>query len=319
MKIVYHIGANGTDGDKLVRSLLKNARGAADRGIAIPLPGKYRRLLRETVQTLSGAAPAPDTRDILLDAILDDRPEDGPEDGPGDGPGNGPNGEPNGGPPHRTVNRVVMSNSAYICLPVRVFEAGEFYGLLTMKIRALKQLFPQDDLEIHFALRNPATFVPTIWDQVRNRPFPAFMGGVDPRTLRWSDVIRRMRLAAPSARITVWCNEDTPLLWGDILRGMIGLAETDPLAGEHDLLATIMSADGLARFESYLATHPPQTSLQKRRVIAAFLDKYALPDEVEEEVDLPGWDAALVHDLTAAYEADLADVARIDGVKVLEP
>jgi hypothetical protein len=295
MKIVYHIGANGTDGDRLVRSLVKNAKAMAPKGVSIPLPGKYRRLLRETVQNLAGGAPAPDTRDILLDAILDD------------------------GQAERHFDRVVMSNSAYLCLPIRVFEAGEFYGLLTMKMRALTQLFPQDDLDIHFALRNPATFVPTIWEQVKNRPFNAFMGGVDPRSLRWSDVIRRMHIAAPAARITVWCNEDTPMLWGDILRGMIGLPETAPVAGEHDLLATIMSADGLARFQSYLTTHPPQTSLQRRRVIAAFLDKYALPDEVEEEVDLPGWDAALVHDLTVAYEADLADVARIDGVRFLEP
>ncbi|SMY09582.1 hypothetical protein [Flavimaricola marinus] len=291
MKIVYHIGANGTDGDKLVRSLVKNSKAMADKGVSIPLPGKYRRLLRETIQNLGGGAPAPDTRDILLDAIMDDGPAD----------------------------RIVMSNSAYICLPVRVFEAGEFYGLLTMKMRALTQLFPEDDLDIHFAVRNPATFVPTLWSQVKNRPFNAFMGGVDPRTLRWSEVIRRIRLAAPTAKLTVWCNEDTPMLWGDILRGMIGLEENVPVAGENDLLATIMSADGLARYESYLASHPPQTSLQKRRVIAAFLDKYALPDEVEEEVDLPGWDAALVHELTELYEEDVEKIAKIDGVNFLDP
>lgn len=291
MKIVYHIGANGTDGDNLVRSLVKNSASMADHGVSIPLPGRYRRLLRETIQNLGGGAPAPDTRDILLDAIMDDAP----------------------------AKRLVMSNSAFICLPVRVFEAGEFYGLLTMKMRALTQLFPNDEIEIHFAVRNPATFIPTLWSQVKNRPFNAFMGGVDPRSLRWSDVIRRIRLTAPTAKLTVWCNEDTPMLWGDILRGMIGQDETDPVAGEHDLLATIMSKDGLARFESYLASHPPQNSLQKRRVIAAFLDKYALPDAVEEEVDLPGWDAALVHELTERYEQDVATFGKIGGVKVLEP
>lgn len=291
MKIVYHIGANGTDGDRLVRSLGKNTDQVIAKGVSVPLPSKYRRLLRETIQNLAGSAPAPDTRDILLDAIMDDGPAD----------------------------RLVMSNSSYICLPVRVFEAGEFYGLLTMKMRALTQLFPQDDLEIHLALRNPATFVPTLWGQVKNRTFAAFLGGTDPRSLRWSDVIRRIQLAAPNAKLTVWCNEDTPMLWGDILRDMMGLSETDPVEGEYDLLATIMSADGLARFESYLSSHPPQTSLQKRRVIAAFLDKYALAEEVEEEVDLPGWDDALVHDLTQTYEADVAEIAKIEGVNFLEP
>ena len=291
MQIVQHIGANCTDGDKLVKSIVRNARTMAERGICIPLPSKYRRLLRETIQNLNGSAPSPDTRNILLDAIMDDAP----------------------------AERLVMSNTTFICVPNRVFEAGEFYGLLTMKVRALQQLFPDDTVELHLATRNPATFVPALWEQVRNRTFQAFMGGVDVRRLRWSEVVHRLRAIAPGARLTVWCNEDTPLIWGDVLRRVIGVEDGVALEGEHDLLATIMTPEGLKRFESYLETHPPQTALQKRRVIAAFLDKYARPEEVEEEVDLPGWDAALVHELTETYEADVAEIRRIEGITFLEP
>ena len=49
-----------------------------------------------------------------------------------------------------------------------------------------------------------------------------------------------------------------------------------------------MSDEGMNRFLNYLRTHPPKSESQKRRVIAAFLDKYALYDKIEEVVDLPG-------------------------------
>ena len=75
----------------------------------------------------------------------------------------------------------------------------------------------------------------------------------------------------------------------------------------------------MARFQAYLGSHPPQSQLQLRRVIAAFLDKYAIPEEIEEEVDLPGWDARLVDDLTRAYEEDVIRIGGMDGVEFVAP
>lgn len=289
MDIAFHIGANCTDGDMLVRSLTKNAAAYAGKGISIPPLTKYRRLLRETIQNLGGSAPLPETRGILLRSI-NDVPD---------------------------ATRLVMTNSAFICLPIRVFEAGDFYGLATMKMRALTQLFPDDQLHLHLALRNPATFIPAALASTRNRTFDMFMSGLDPRRVKWSSLVTRIRAAAPSATLTVWCNEDTPLIWGEILRSMIGTAPSARLAGEFDVLATIMSSEGMARFASYLKSNPPQGDAQMRQVISAFLDKYALADEIEEEIDLPGWDARLIEELTVLYEADVDAIAQMDGVTVL--
>ena len=291
MQIVLHIGANCTDGDMLVRSLTKNAASLAPKGVAIPGLAKYRRLLRETIQNLNGAAPDPGTRDILVNSILDE-------------PG---------------ANRMVMSNSAFICLPIRVFEGGEFYGLATMKMRALTQLFPEDELEICLALRNPATFIPAAFETVKNRSFAGFLNGVEPRQVRWSELIGRIRAAAPKAKLTVWSNEDTPLIWGEILRRMMGLAEGTKITGEFDVLSTIMSTEGMARFASYLNSHPPQNDMQLRRIISAFLDKYAIESEIEEEIDVPDWSARLVEELTVLYEADLDHIAQMDGVEFISP
>jgi len=291
MQIVYHIGANCTDGDRLVRSLVKNSAMMEPRGIHIPAPSKYRRLLRETIQNLAGASPSEGTRDILIDAICDSD----------------------------KARRLVMSNSTFIGPPIRVFEDGMFYSQLEMKIRALTLLFPQDEIHLGLALRNPATFIPALWEQSKRKTFDQFMGGIDPLHLRWADVLARIRATAPQAQLTVWCNEDTPLIWGDILRRLIGVDRETPVSGEYDLLSTIMNPAGMKRFDAYLRTHPPQSDVQLRRVIAAFLDKYAIVDEIEEEVDLPGWDAQLVDELTRAYEAELSAIVAMPGVDFIAP
>ena len=282
MEIVFHIGANCTDGEKLIRSLALNTDALAAQGIAVPNPTRYRRLLRETMEALGGNPPGPGTRESLLSSILD----------------------------NQSSKRLVMSNPTFICLPNRVFEGGEFYGVAAIKLRALRSLFPLDSIQLHMAIRNPATFVPALWEQVKRVNFSTFMGGMQPTSILWSEVVALIRRTLPEVPLTVWCNEDTPLIWGDILRRLSGVQDSDPVKGEFDLLATIMSTEGMARFLKYLASHPPQTDAQTRRIIAAFLDKYALTEEIVEEVDLPGWDEALVSQMTAIYEEDIVRISQ---------
>jgi hypothetical protein len=59
--------------------------------------------------------------------------------------------------------------------------------------------------------------------------------------------------------------------------------------------------------------------MQRRRIVGAFLDRYALDDEIEEELDLPGWTPDLVEDMSATYEDDMAEITRIPGVTLLTP
>lgn len=294
MDIVYHIGANCTDGDRLIRSVMRDVQMLTGHGIRVPGPGRYRRLLGETIRVLGTATPAPGTRDALLDEIIDSDEAE--------------------------VQRLILSNPAFLCLPGRVFEAGLFYGTAEDRIAALHRLFDGDRITVMMAIRNPATFIPAVFAQAPAANLPTFLAGRDPRDYRWSDMIARVRAGIPAAvNLTVWCNEDTPFLWPTLLRRMTGLPMEVPHAGDHDLLSAIMTPDGMARYLSYMASHPGQTESQARRVVAAFLDKFAIPQAIEEEVDLPGWDQALVTDLSNRYDADLAAVAAIDGITFLRP
>jgi hypothetical protein len=291
MEIAFHIGANCTDEDRLLKSLLKNAGAFADQGIKIPGPGKYRRLVRETIENLDGAPPAPNTRGILLDAIVE-----------GESP-----------------KRLVMSNSNFICVPNRVFDKGAFYEKTESKIRALIQLFPNDELDLFIGLRNPATFLPAVYEASKATTLDAYLKGFHPTHIRWSDIIKRILHVAPNAQLTAWCNEDTPLIWAELVRDIAGVSSETRITGGYDLLASIMSADGMNRFLNYMQQHPPQTEDQKRKIIAAFLDKYAIEDEIEEEVDVPGITPDLIEDLSDIYEADVDTIIQMEAVHFISP
>lgn len=289
MRIVQHIGAHVTDGERLIRALAKDAEGLAERGIAVPAPGSYRGDIHGAlVALLNGEAPA---REALLAEI----------------------------PGTVGAERLVLSNPAFICTPTKVFEGAQFYGKAGMKVRALSDLLAPHPVEIFLATRNPATFLPAVFEQARLDTLADWLDGVDPETISWSDLVTRIRAAAPEVPVTVWANEDTPLIWGRILRAMAGVGFDTPLAGAYDLPREIMTEAGGKRLTAYLATHPPATEAQAGRIVAAFLDKYAREGEVVEEVDMPGWDAARVARMTEAYEADLARLSGIEGVTVLAP
>ncbi|NDV00714.1 hypothetical protein [Pseudoroseicyclus tamaricis] len=290
MHIVFHIGAHCTDNERLLRCLLRDASMLAEHNVAVPGQGRYRKLFRDTLEGLGEAEPKEGTRDLLLDAVLDGR----------------------------IAERLVLSNPSFLCPPNRVFEEGQLYAMAGTRAKALGQIFAGDEITIFLGLRNPASFIPDVYAQSSGMAFLDFMGGTDPRQVRWSDLVARLHEALPRAQLVLWANEDTPLIWGDILRRMAGTPDA-AFAGEYDLMETIMTEDGMGRFRTYLAQRNITGTAQRRRVIAAFLDKYAVEEEVVEEVDLPGIDNALAAELTSAYEADCTKIAAMPGVDWIAP
>jgi len=144
------------------------------------------------------------------------------------------------------------------------------------------------------------------------------MGGADPRDLSWLKLVEEVRARNPDANLTVWCDEDTPLIWPEVLRAVSGHAIGTVLTDTDDLLAEIMSPEGLDRMRAYLAANPPASILHRRRIVSAFLDKFALSDQVDMELDLPDWDEDMVDDLTDRYRQDIARIRTLPGVSFIE-
>tara|TARA_R110002049_G_scaffold10127_3_gene50373 strand:- start:75671 stop:76546 length:876 start_codon:yes stop_codon:yes gene_type:complete len=291
MHLVLHTGVHFTEDERLLKCLLRNKDEFSKQGITMPGPSTYRSLFRDTLNAMHKTPPSAEAREVLLDAVLDDAP----------------------------AERVILSDANFFRTPATAMQEGMLYSAAPVRMMRMAQLFPDDQLEIFFAIRNPASLVPILYDKAADKTQAAFWGDKSPLDVRWSDTLILMREAAPEIPITIWCNEDTPLIWSQIIREIAGIAADAKIAGGFDLLSTIMSKEGMQRFRSYLDSHPDMSEMQKRRVIAAFLDKFALEDEIEEELDMPGWTEELVDQMTEAYDADVCTIQRIPGVTVIAP
>ncbi|AMY69670.1 hypothetical protein [Frigidibacter mobilis] len=291
MQVVYHLGANSTDEERLVRGLLRANGPLAAQGVIVPGPGRYRPVLRETMIKLKGGPASRDVQEVLLDAVVD----------------------------ADHVDRLVFSNEYFLCIPQRVISEGAFYPMAARKVAAMANLFPDDMCEFHMALRNPATLIPALLARVKGASYEEFMGSADPRQIRWLPVVQRILAAVPGRTLTLWCNEDTPLIWPEVLRSVAGVGPDFALDADTDVLATIMTEDGMKRLQTYLASHPPATIDQRRKIVSAFLSKFAKPEELEVEVALPGWTEAMIDEITEAYDRDVAEIAVLPGVRFIAP
>lgn len=293
MQVILHTGVHCTDDDRLLKGLLRNAEAWRHEGVAIPGPSKYRALLTEAMNKLRGGIPEPGTRDLLLDAILQ---EDSDQ-----------------------VSRLVLSNDNFFCVPKLMFQNGYIYHRAEERLTSFMRAFEGDEVQLFMGLRDPASFLPAAFAATPHDTFATFMGGVDPMRFRWSDLIRRIKGVQPDLPIVLWCNEDTPFLWGQIIRELAGIELSRKITGAFDLYSQIISREGMQRFRAFLKENPTITESQKRCVMMAFLDKYALEEAMEEELDLDGWDGPYVDMLTELYEDDLDVISGMEGVRLLMP
>ena len=291
MQVIFHCGAHGTEEDRLLKTLLRNKDRFRLHGTVVPGPGKYRYLLKDCIAALQEGQATAEARDVLWDAILEEEQAD----------------------------RVLLSNANFFGSQRQSLNGSQFYPEAEERLLALQQLFAQDQLELFIGLRNPATLLPGLLENAHPDRKAHVLSELDPYRLRWSDLLARLRQAVPEVALSVWCFEDMPLIWAQIIRDMSGLEMNERLDGGMDLLAAIMSREGMRRLRQYLAQHPEMSEMHRRRVFAAFLDKYVREDQLEEEIDLPGWNEETVEAVTRLYEEDMETVQRIPGVTMIAP
>jgi hypothetical protein len=292
LRVVFHLGAHHTDQDRLVRSLLKNRDVLARRQVAVPGPGRYRVVLRDVVNRLRGEPATEEAEELLIEAIAD---RDPPE-------------------------TLFLSNDSFICLPQRALDEGRLYAR-AFKTAWLRQVFPRHESVFAIALRDPSSFVPALVRARADREPDAAddLAGLDPLALRWSEVIGTIRAHNPDAEIIVWCNEDTPLVWGAVMQAVTGLGADVALDGVLDVALQIVSPEGAAAMEAHFGRPPHFDGPEVRRALGGLIETHGRPDELSEVIDLPGWDADLIGRLSAAYDADVAQIAEMPGVRFIAP
>jgi hypothetical protein len=293
MQVVLHTGVHATDSDRLLKTLLRNRDGLRSEGVAIPGPGKYRKLISEMLNALGSMGPSPDAGEVLIDSILHEDTSH--------------------------VDRLVLSHENLFSVPKIAFQGGVVYRKAEQRLQSLRDVFVESDMELFISIRNPATFLPAMLNATPHDSVQALLNGLDPAELRWSQFVERINDSLPGVPVTVWCDEDSPLVWGQVIREMTGVTPIFPIIGAYSRLAEIMSKEGMARFRAYLAERPDLTEIQIRRVMVAFLDKYADAAKIEHELDVPGWTEDYIEELTEQYEDDVFDLGRLPGVTLIAP
>jgi len=291
MEIAIHLGAHLTDEDRLIRCLMRNRAALLRHDISIPGTSSYRTALRRIAHEMRDTPTDAETQEALLDSLIR-------ED---------------------TVTRVVFSSDCFLSNHRWAIGRGQLYPDAGEKVKKLRRLFPAAKVEFHIAIRNPATFLPALIEHVGSDGFDQVMGGTDPLALRWSDTLQRIHEATPGCRLTVWCDEDTPLLWPEILREVSGHPDDMVLEGVFDRYQSFVSAEGVRLMEKWLADRPPMTDRQRRKVLSAFVDKFARPETLEVEAGLPGWQPGQTEVLSEIYAQDIDLIAQMPGVDFLEP
>lgn len=292
MQIVLHAGVHATDEDRLIKCMLRNKAELIQLGTGVPGPSRYRRQLRDAMQDVAKSPATPLMRENLLALMVE----------------------------QSDTKRLVLSHDNFFCVPKLAVNNGKFYDRAEQKLADFISLFspPTDQIELMFAIRNPATYLPLVFEEAPDTDFSAFLGQTRPLDLRWSEMLARIHEALPLLPITVWCNEDTPLLWHELLQKVGGAPGNMRMKGGFNILREIMSREGIDKLTAYEQAHPNMTEAQLRQAMVVFLDRYFLPEAIEQEIDLPGWDDDMITAMTEVYEDDLLKIEEMSGITFLQ-
>ncbi|SUZ31901.1 hypothetical protein ROE7235_01652 [Roseibaca ekhonensis] len=291
MDIALHLGGHLTDDGRLRSCLTHNQAILHSDGIDAPDAASYRTSILEAVKTHAKGQLAPDAGAVLLDSIVTSE----------------------------SADRLVLSTARFLSPLPSAVRRAQFCPMAEPRVQGLRALFSDHDVSLYLAIRNPASFIPALLGAVNDEQAGIIRSDLEATELRWSDLVRTIRTQFPEAPITVWCDEDTPFIWEDVLYQVAGYDGSEPLTHVYDWFDTVMVDGGAAKLAAYMDNAPPMDRAQRQRVIAAFLDKFCDEDKIDIDVSTIDWSEEMVDLLSELYDEDVATLGAMDGVTLLQP
>ena len=293
MRITLHIGAHHTRTPRLVGAIKSSGRALSRFNIATPSPTHYRPIISTELARLDGLPPIIDEEDAVLAQILSDAPDSA---------------------------HLIMINEDWAGDRATMFKGGQLYTGIADSVSRVVELFSQHDVHISMGIRNPAFLINAALS-VPSTPASLnwFLKSNDPMDLSWVAPVDALQKALPDVPLTLWCEEDTPLIWPRIIRQIANIPDDTPIVGGLAALTDALKPEGITRFRAFLRNHTLTSPQQYERAVLAFLDKYANESVMTASCSVPGWTAQTVHDLSLNYEDDIATLAARETVTFILP
>lgn len=293
MRITLHIGAHYTRTPRLVGAINNCERVFKRLNFATPRPSHYRPIIASELERLDSLPPIKDEEDAVLAQILGEQ---------------------------HAAQHLVMINEDWAGDRTMMFKGGQLYTGIGASVSRVAELFSQHDVHITMAIRNPAFLINTaLAAPATPASLKWFLKSNDPMDLSWVAPVEQLQQALPKAQITMWCEEDTPLIWPRILRHVANIPEDTAIRGTMAAIADSLQPEGIDRFRTFMRNHPLTSAVQYERAVLAFLDKYADENLMTASCTVPGWSAETVHDVSLNYEDDIATLAAKDKVTFILP
>jgi len=117
----------------------------------------------------------------------------------------------------------------------------------------------------------------------------AVTGGSAPETLRWSELFLRLQAHFMDMEITVWCYEDSPFVWQDVIRAVGQVPPNIAIKDTYRLYLHLLSDVGQARFVAYMNKNTNLSAEKSERLCSLLLKNLAAPKLWTKMCQLRDW------------------------------
>lgn len=290
MQVAVHAGVAFSDEGLVMSSLGANRRILADYRTAVLGPRRSRQFVKVVSDSILQGQPDAETRNTLAELVT---------------------GNPN-------LNRVILSSDKFFGPRRTALQHGQIYPFAGKRTAYTESLLDGAQVEVFAGLVNPVVFIPKILASIHEDHRQDILASTDLSCLSWLGMIEDLLDLAPQVQLTLWEHENSPLIWGDIIRAIAGLPDEAPLHEEYAFLSSLLTEAGQRHVLDIVRKGDALDRTSRREEMANILDEYARLEQIEEELDMPGWNADIVEAFTDLYEQDLATIRSMSDVRVLQ-
>ena len=294
--IAYHIGGHGTVSYYLNKLFKLNRLTLEQMGVVTPIPSRYRQVEAHFFSAHRDAPFSEEDQELFFDMITDvDRFE-----------------------------RLVLSYNAFLSNRQMAVTENGLYPSILLKMHFLRDLYFDFDIDIFFEIESLATFPFTLYEKIHDDKKAIFNSAqftnifaAESTIFRWKEIIRRISVSLPKAKITVFCAEDVPIVWPSIVQKMTGSTSVFDFNGIYGLPLYHMKKSKRRPFLRSMKSMPPKSIDEYTDRIGSNLGDTMKVRDVSEQYYALGWGAKHIEYFNSVYEDDIEAIQRIPNVEVL--